>query len=430
MIKKIFYGWWIVMATSLIHFWGAGTFFYSFTAFFNPIINEFGWSYTATSIAAALRSVEGGIASPLIGFATDRYGSKKLLVTGAVLSGFGFILFSRISSLWSFYSVFILLSVGVSLLFPIPGWTAVANWFVKSRGMAMGILSGAIGMGGMLIYLINWFLENFGWRSTLVIIGVGFWVITIPCAFIVRHDPESLNLLPDGEEPKKTVKDHSEGPTTDSAAEQQSFTLSQVLKTRAFWTLAAIVTVSGGAMHSVMVHIMPYFISADLGRSKASLIASLMVVVSVLGRFGLGWFSTRVDSKMLVAFGLLLQASGLILMIWADTFWRAMLFVFTFGPGYGGLITLRLTLQAEYFGRKAYGSIQGSLMAIMVLGSMSGPVLTGMVYDAYKTYDSAWLVMAVLTFLSIPLALTMRRPKMPAGILPGTQAASSDKQQV
>lgn len=424
MLRKIFYGWWIVLATGLIHLWGAGTFFYCFTAFFNPIINEFGWSYTATSIAASLRSVEGGIASPLIGFAADRYGSRKLLVAGAVLSGFGFILFSRISSLWNFYFVFILLSVSVSLLFPIPGWTAVANWFVKSRGTAMGVLSGAIGMGGMLIYLVNWLMDKFGWRSTLVIIGIGFWVITLPCAFMVRHKPESLNLLPHGEEPEKTVKDPSEGLTADSAPEQESFTLSQVLKTRAFWTLATIVTVSGGAMHSVMVHIMPYFISADLGRSKASLIASLMVFVSVLGRFGLGWFSTRVDSKKLVAFGLLLQASGLIVMIWADTFWTAMLFVFTFGPGYGGLITLRLTLQAEYFGSKAYGSIQGSLMAIMVLGSMSGPVLTGMAYDSYKTYDPAWLVMAILTFLSIPLALTMRRPKLPVEVLPGTYIPS------
>ncbi len=427
MIKKVFYGWWIVLAASLIHLWGAGTFFYSFTAFFNPIINEFGWSYTATSIAASLRSVEGGIASPLIGFAVDRYGSRKLLVTGAILSGLGFILFSRITSLWNFYCVFILLSVGVSLLFPIPGWTAVANWFVKSRGTAMGILSGAIGMGGILIYLINWSLENFGWRSTLVIIGIGFWVITIPSAFVVRHKPETLNLLPDGENTKKTDTDLFDSPATEFTPEQEGFNLSQVLRTRVFWTLAAIVTVSGGAMHSVMVHIMPCLISANLSRSRASLIASLMVVVSVLGRFGLGWFSSRVDSKKLVAFGLLLQGSGLILMLWADTFWKAMLFVLTFGPGYGGLITLRLTLQAEYFGRKAYGSIQGVLMAVMVLGSMSGPVLTGMAFDAYKTYDSAWLVMAIMTILSIPLALTMRRPELPADPLPDTQTPSSQK---
>jgi len=76
-MKKIFYGWWMVLATSLIHFWGAGTFFYSFTAFFNPIVDEFGWSYAAVSFAASLRSIEGGIAMPLVGVAADRYGARR-----------------------------------------------------------------------------------------------------------------------------------------------------------------------------------------------------------------------------------------------------------------------------------------------------------------------------------------------------------------
>lgn len=414
-MAKLFYGWWVVVATSIIHTWGAGTFFYSFTAFFNPIINEFGWSYTATSIAASLRMVEGGIASPLIGFAADRYGSRKLIITGSILSGFGFILFSRISSLCTFYFVFILLSVGVSLLFPIPGWTAVANWFAKKRGTALGILSGAIGAGGMLIYLVNWLLEKYGWRSSLIIIGIAYWIITIPCAFIVRHKPESLNLLPDGENPSGVVTDDAKSPSVAPGCEFKGFTLSQVLKTRAFWNLAAIVTISGGAMHSVMVHIMPYFISIDLDRAKASLIASLLVVVSTPGRLGVGWLSGRVDSKQLLALGLFMQALGLIVMIWTDTFLKAMLFVVTFGPAYGGLITLRLTVQAEYFGRKAYGSIQGLIMTVMVLGSMSGPVLTGMAYDHYKTYSPAWVVIAFVTLLGIPLALSMRRSENQAG---------------
>ena len=80
--KKIFFGWWIVLATSLIHFWGAGTFFYSFTAFFNPIVDEFGWSYAAVSLAASIRSIEGGIATPFVGFAADRYGASRLSPLG------------------------------------------------------------------------------------------------------------------------------------------------------------------------------------------------------------------------------------------------------------------------------------------------------------------------------------------------------------
>ena len=171
-MTKIFYGWWIVLATSLIHSWAAGTFFYSFTAFFNPIVDEFGWSYAAVSFAASLRSVEGGIASPIIGFATDRYGARRLLLLGSIISGFGFIFLSRIHHLWTFYLLFIFLSVGSSLMLPVPGWTVVANWFIKKRGTALGILSASIGLGGFILYLINWWIGLYGWRYTLIIIGI------------------------------------------------------------------------------------------------------------------------------------------------------------------------------------------------------------------------------------------------------------------
>jgi len=409
-MRKVFYGWWIVAATSVIHLWSAGTFFYSFTAFFNPVIQEFGWSYTATSIAAALRSIEGGLASPIVGFAADRYGSRRLLIAGAILSGAGFILFSRIASLWGFYFTFIFLSIGISLLLPIPGWTATANWFVKKRSMALGILSASIGLGGMLIYGVNLLIETYGWRTASMVIGVGFWVVTLPCACLVRQRPETMNLLPDGDTPIASTQGASRGSTPPA----EGFTLPEVLKTRAFWTLTAIVTVSGGAMHSVTVHIMPYFLSVEMDRGKASLIASLLIVVSVLGRFGLGWLNNRIAGRKLLAFGLVMQASGCLLLIWADSFWKAMMFVAAFGPGFGGIITLRLVLQASYFGRKAFGSVQGLIMAVMVLGSMTGPVLTGMAYDSFRSYTPAWQIMALLLFLMIPASLTLRRPPKPA----------------
>lgn len=402
-MARIFYGWWVLAATSTIHMWAAGTFFYSFTAFFNPIINEFGWSYTATSIAASLRSIEGGLASPLVGFAADRYGSRRLLMAGGITSGLGFILFSRIQSLWQFYLVFIFLSVGVSLLLPIPGWTATANWFSKKRGLALGILSAAIGVGGMLIYLINYLLGTHGWRKTMVIIGIGFWLITIPCAWIVRQSPASMNLLPDGE-PVPPVSPQASGPV------RVGFNVMEALKTRAFWILAAIVTVSGGVMHSVTVHIMPYLLAVDMDRSQASLIASLLIAISVFGRFGLGWLSGRFEGRTIMALGLALQAIGCIFLVQADSFWKAMVFVAAFGPGFGGIITLRLVLQAEYFGHKSFGSIQGLIMAVMVLGSMSGPVLTGMVFDLYGTYSPAWQAMAILIFIMIPVSLALKRP--------------------
>ena len=409
-MKKIFYGWWIVLATSLIHFWGAGVFYYSFTAFFNPIVSEFGWTYAATSFAASLRSMEGGIASPLIGFAADRYGVRRLLFIGSILSGLGFILFSQINSLCSFYLVFLFLSAGSSLLFPVPGWTVVAIWFSRKRGTAIGILSAAVGAGGILIYLVTWFIGMYGWRSTLVIIGIGMWMIGIPSALIVRNNPESHGLLPDGDRPPESSSKTPKRYFEKQSRYPEEFSLSQALKTGTFWVIAMIAAISGAVLNAVVVHVMPYFISIQFSRETSSLIATLLVLVSVAGRLGSGWLGNRMDNRYLMALGLLLQVIGLIFLARAQTLWHAVLFILFFGPGYGGVITLRLTLLAEYYGRKASGAIQGATLTIVVIGAMVSPVLTGMSYDLLGSYCLAWYIMAAFVFASISLALRIRPP--------------------
>ena len=143
----------------------------------------------------------------------------------------------------------------------------------------------------------------------------------------------------------------------------------------------------------------------DFSRQIASLVASLLVFISIAGRFGFGSLTHRINSRYLLALGLLMQTLGLLILYRMQTVWQAMLFIMLFGPGYGGLITLRLTLQAEYFGRKAFGAIQGTIMAIMILGTMTGPFLTGMYYDSYGNYRKVWLIMAISLLVVIPFAL-------------------------
>jgi sugar phosphate permease len=409
-MQKIFYGWWIVLATSLIHMWGAGTFYYGFTAFFNPIVDELGWSYAATSFAASLRSIEGGIASPLVGFATDRYGARRLLVLGSVLGGLGFILLGQIQSLWSFYLIFVFLSVGSSLLFPVPGWTAVANWFVKKRGIALGALSASMGIAGLVIYLVNWLIALYGWRQTLVVLGIGMWVIGIPSALVVRTRPEPYGLLPDGDDALPSKQGESSESLSQQMEKQKEFTARAALRTRAFWMLAIVVTLSAAALHAVVVHIMPYLVSIRFSREAAGLTASVLILVSAMGRFVLGWLTSRLDTRYLLAFALLLQALGMVALTRVEGLGMAALFVVLFGPGYGGVITLRLTMQAEFFGSKAFGAIQGIMMAILIIGTMASPLLAGYCFDLYGTYGPAWLVMAILLFLAIPISILVRPP--------------------
>ncbi len=106
-MSRIFYGWWIIIASSALSTYNNGILYYGFTAFFNPVVNEFGWSRAATAFAFSLKRLEGGIAAPIVGFFIDKLGPRKMSLFAVTIYGAGFLLLSRVDSLLTFYISFI-----------------------------------------------------------------------------------------------------------------------------------------------------------------------------------------------------------------------------------------------------------------------------------------------------------------------------------
>ena len=199
MNRKIFYGWWIVLACLVINLYVSGILFFGFTAFIDPLIREFGWTYTQVSFAVSLRGMEMGIFAPLIGFLSDRYGARKLILVGVLAVGLGLILFSRTQSLLMFYGVILLMGFGAGGCTTVVTTTVVANWFKRNLGKALGLMSSGFGASGLMIPLIVWLIDTFQWRTTVLLLGVGFLVLGIPLAFVMRDKPEDYGFLPDGD---------------------------------------------------------------------------------------------------------------------------------------------------------------------------------------------------------------------------------------
>ena len=175
-----------------------GVIFFGFTAFFEPIRKEFGWSYTQISLAASLRSLEMGIFAPLVGFLVDRFGSRKLVLFGTIIAGFGLILLSFTQSLAMFYGSFLLLAFGAGGCMNVVTMTAVANWFRKNVGIALVVMASGFGASGIIVLLIVRLIDVYGWRTTLIILGLGMWTLGIPLSFVVRNKPEQYGYLSDG----------------------------------------------------------------------------------------------------------------------------------------------------------------------------------------------------------------------------------------
>lgn len=197
---KIFYGWWVVSACFLISLFIGGFVVLGFTAFFEPIANEFSWSYAQISLAASLRGAEVGLVAPLMGLLIDRWGPRRLMLRGTILLGLALIFLSRITSLGMFYGAFVLLAIAGSACSPTVTMTAVAKWFRKKVGMATGIMASGFALGGLLVPVVVKLIDVFDWRTAIFVLGLSIWVIGPPLSLLLRHKPEQYGYVTDGEQ--------------------------------------------------------------------------------------------------------------------------------------------------------------------------------------------------------------------------------------
>lgn len=417
-LRRVFYGWWIVLSCGLLQLLGAGFFYYGLGTFFLPLTNEFGWSRALTSSAFSLHRLEGGIIAPLVGFAFDRLGPRKLALFGVSTLGVGFILLSQASSFPGFVAAVLVMSAGYGCAFTANTMATVANWFVRKRTTALGLVMAGSGLGGLLVPVLAFLVDANGWRAAALAVGLAMLVVGIPLVLALRHSPESCGLLPDGERPARLLKRKGE---LLPRAQAQAFPVvvevhvgvRQAVRTRAFWLLTLATSLSAIAQSALVVHAIPHLTGIGMAATLAASALGAMSVISVAGRIAFGWVGDRLPKRRVLAFALALQAAGLAVIAGASEPWHVLPFLALFAPGYGGAYPLRPSIQGEYFGRASFGAIQGVMLGVNAFAAMLAPVFAGYMYDTLGSYRLAlWLITAIVA-CAVPAALAMPRPAKP-----------------
>ena len=403
---KIFYGWWIVGASFLTALCVGGVVFYGFTAFFEPIVNEMGWSYTQISLAASLRGLEMGLLAPFIGILADRWGPRRLIASGVFITAAGLLLLSATTSLVMFYGAFALLALGISTCSLTVLMTTVANWFRKKIGMASGIAICGYGFSGLLIPVIVRLIAVYEWRMALDILAIGMVVIVLPLSLFFRHRPEQYGYFPDGE--PESLRIYSNSPDVPQTAEVE-VRAKQALKSGTFWRLALAFMYHMMVMGAIITHVMPYLSSMGISRAISSLVATATPLMSILGRLGFGWLGDKFNRRRVATVSFIMMGCGLFFFGYASTAnsWMLVPFLVLFGIGYGGSNALRLSLVREYFGRTNFGTILGLIVGISAIGGIIGPTLAGWAYDNWGSYQVIWFLLAVLAIVAVISVLTI-----------------------
>jgi len=402
MFKNIYYGWWIVFSCFLISLYVGSITFFGFTAFFEPLVKEFGWSYTQISLGASLRGLEMGIFAFPIGFLVDRYGSRKLIFSGVIASGFGLILLSFTQSLAMFYGSILLLGLGAGGCTIVVTMSAVANWFDKNVGKAFGIMASGFGASGLIVPIIVWLIEVYQWRATLMILGLGMWILGIPLSFVIRNKPVRFDGLADGKGADKAV------PPDEIWNKKVDIPFREVLKKKSFLYLNFVEAVRMMTVSAVVTHIMPYLSSLGVSRTTAGLVAAAIPLSSIIGRLGFGWLGDILPKRYVMALAFSLMGVGTMILCFLQMKWMIFPFLLIFPPSFGGTMVLRGAILREYFGKESFGKMIGMVMTSASVGGIIGPTLAGWVFDSVGSYLFAWIFFSGLVGLATILVLRIK----------------------
>ena len=408
-LKRLHYGWVIIIISASILVTHALA-FYGFGVFLKPMTIELNWDRGALSATYSMTILVTGALGVLAGRLSDRYGPRPLVVIGGALTGVALLLTSQTSSLWHIYLIWgILMGIGGSFCL-IPIMSTIPRWFIKRRGIAMGIVVAGLGVGGIISPLLaQWFISAYGWRYAFIILGIITLIIIIPLAQFMRHSPQRVGLKPYGG--NEIIEDkQSQG----SAVERLSF--SQAARTSQFWILGLIRVGLYFCLGTYLIHIVPHACDVGIPEIIAASILSIAAGVSIISRLSTGFISDRVGGRLALTACLVTITLALIWLLFAREIWMLYVFAVVFGIAYGGIVAVFPVLTAELFGLESLGVILGALVLLGTIGEAVGASVSGGVFDITGSYRLAFLICVVISAVTVMLSLALLKYKGKTGM--------------
>jgi MFS family permease len=394
---QIFYGWWIVAAGFGAQALSGALLFHAFNSYVVLLQDEFGWSRTSLALAFAMQRVESGLLGPVQGWMIDTFGPRRVMAVGMLIFGVGFMMFSQVNSLPSFYLAFLLIAVGSSLGTHFGSTVAIVHWFKRKRTLALALMMLGLSAGGLAQPAVVLGLEGLGWRTMALVSGVLIIAVGVPLVSLVRHRPEdhgwTVDGLPPDTEPEGVVN-QAAGRLARLGGEIH-FTARQALRTRAFWFMAIGHGAATLVIGAVFVHFQAYA-NESLGYSltAGAVVILVMTVATATGQMIGGFAADRMNKRLLIVIAMTGHATGLLILAFATAFWMLIAFGVVLGLSWGVRQPSMQALRADYFGGQYFGTIMGFSSLVIMFGMILGPIIAGLSYDITGSYRSGFTLLA------------------------------------
>jgi sugar phosphate permease len=400
-----FYYGWVILAGSLLALALTYSVMYSFAVFYVALLEEFGWGRGEAAGVYSVFTIVAGAGALAAGALSDRFGPGRVIACGGTWLAIGLLICSQISTLWQLYVAFgVLAAFGVSLA----GWTPcvimVSRWFSVRLGLALGIASGGIGVGIMLVVpLVQVLINHFGWRSAYMSLAGIVVLGLVPVGLLVlRGLPQDLGQTTDGFEPGSAATQRPGKPrarkeveVVDAEWAGREWTVVSAAGTARCWLLAAVKLLGGIATQMIFVHQVVYLVESGYDRMLAASLVGLIGLLSVVAKIFWGWAADNIGREMTYTLGCAAMVVAVVLLGLtrvAPFPGIVYLYAVLFAIGYAVSAPLWPVVTSDLFAGRNFGSIYGFINIFNGFGNALGAWLGGYVYDLTGSYAIAFAV--------------------------------------
>ena len=383
------YGWVIVAAGALITCVAAGSMF-ALPVYLQPMADDTGWSRAGISGAMTIGFLVMGVAGFFWGAVSDRIGARPVVLIASGILGLGLFLASRAGDLIQFQIAYGGLIGAAGGAFFAPLIATTLGWFDKNRSLAVSLVSIGGGVAPMVITpLASLLIEQYGWRSAMLIVAIAAWAILVPTSLLIRRAPDAApSAMPEA-----------------AAAVPARSSAWAALRTPQFAVLAVVFFLCCGAHSGPIFHTVSYAIICGATPLAAASIYSVEGVAGLFGRLLFGVMGDRLGVKRVIIGGLLLQAAGIYTYIYVTQLSEFYMLAVVLGMAYGGVMPLYAVLARDYFPPQVMGTVLGGITMTSSVGMAFGPVGGGWIFDNFGDYHWLYVSSALIGLAAAAMAL-------------------------
>ena len=389
----------------------SGSGYFAFSLFVKPLQADLGWHRSTIMAAFMFWSMTLGIACIFAGKAVDQYGARRVMLAGAIITGLGFLSLSLMNTRAHFYISYIVVGAGTAAMGSVPCTAVISNWFEEKRGLALGLTSTGVGLGGLIISPLigSLIIPLLGWRVAYLSLGLMTCLIVIPLTiFVIKSRPDGSNTG-SGESRDAGIKEQRPSREFSPAGAGPG----RPLMSAPLWLISIAFLLSQFSLTGSLQSQVPHFEDVGLPVAVAANVLGGVGLISSFSKFFFGWLCDIIKVKYAFILAVLFEAGGtFILMSIGPTSHPSLLwlYILIMGLGAGSWLPVMSMFVSTHFGLAAYGTLFGVVNFALSVGVAAGPLMAGYIYDAKENYHLAFLIFMCIYLFAAISALLVRKP--------------------